>query len=734
LLKKLFLIGCSVLFGQQIFAQSDIQHLIDSVSMLSKTAKEDTNKVLLLSELSYRFRNNNADTAIFFANQALTLSEKLNYQRGKGIAIHDLAAAYFFRDEYGKGLEYCNQAQELLKGTRKANEKWILGMIKNTLGRIYLAKNNFPKALAYLLEALTIREEINDKLGIAQSEYYIAMVYFNQGNNEQALIYHLKALKVREEENDKEGMGQSYNSIGAIYRKLQDYPKAFEYHDKALQIDESLGNEYGIAYDIASIASVYNRQKNYEKTLEYHQKALAIREKIKDNQGIIYGLNRIAEVYQKLNKIKESNEFANRAFLLSQKLQVPRETQEAAIILSSNYEKLKNIPKAYEFQKIVLALKDSLFNIDKEKEIANLQSNYDLEKKQDEIDILNRDNLIQEEALKIKELYNYLYIGGLVLLGMIATFLIRNNRKEHRVNLLLNQQKRAIDERNEELKQTNEELTATLELAENRQKEIEKKNEDITASILYAKRIQSAVLPFSEVISESLGQEQFFILYKPRDIVSGDFYWFAEIEDELNNQKKIIFAVADCTGHGVPGAFMSMIGNELLNEIVIEKNISSPDLILNYLHKRIRYVLKQGQSDSKDGMDISICVINKQNQTIEFAGANNPMYWIYDHHLNDLKADKLPIGGEERHKERIYTKHTLPLLPNSTIYLFSDGFQDQFGGAEDKKFMVKHFRNLLFSIHQEDMPTQKAILDKTIIEWIGNGTQTDDITVVGIRM
>jgi serine phosphatase RsbU (regulator of sigma subunit) len=733
-LKKLFLIGCYTLLGQGLFAQNDIQHLIDSVNILYKSTKEDTNKVLLLSELSYRFRNRNADTAIFFGNQALILSENLNYQKGKGMAIHDLAAAYFFQDDYGKALEYSNQAQELLKNTQKTNEKWVLGMIKNTIGRIYLAKNNFPKALSYLLEALSIREAINDKLGIAQSHNYIAMVYFNQGNNEQALIYHQKAIQAREEENDIQGMGQSYNSIGSVYRKLQDYPKALEYHEKALKIDESLANEYGVAYDLASIAGVYNRQKNYEKTLEYHQKALIIREKIKDNQGIIYGLNRIAEVYQKLGKLKESNEFANRAFLLSRQFQVPRETQEAAIILSSNYERLKNIPKAYEFQKVVIALKDSIFNIDKEKEITNLQSSYDLDKKQDEIDILNRDKLIQEEQLKIKELYNYLYICGLALLGVIAAFLIRNNRKEHKVNLLLNQQKRAIDERNEELKQTNEELASTLELAENRQKEIEKKNEDITASIVYAKRIQSAMLPFEEVIGESLGQEQFFILYKPRDIVSGDFYWFAEIEDELTNHKKIVFAVADCTGHGVPGAFMSMIGNELLNEIVIEKNISSPDLILNHLHDKIRYVLKQGQSDSKDGMDISVCVINKQNQTLEFAGANNPMYWVYDINLNDIKADKLPIGGEQRSKERTYTKHTLPLVTGSIIYLFSDGFQDQFGGTEDKKFMVKHFRNLLFSIYQESMSTQKAMLDKTITDWIGNGKQTDDITVVGIRV
>jgi two-component system, sensor histidine kinase LadS len=177
-----------------------------------------------------------------------------------------------------------------------------------------------------------------------------------------------------------------------------------------------------------------------------------------------------------------------------------------------------------------------------------------------------------------------------------------------------------------------------------------------------------------------------------------------------------------------------MIGNELLNELVIEKNITSPDLILNGLHNGIRHALKQGQSESKDGMDISICVIDKADYTIEYAGANNPMYLVYNENLNDIKADKMPIGGEQRGKEHIFSKHSFPLASPTTIYLFTDGFQDQFGGKEDKKFMVKHFRNLLHSIHKEEMLTQKQILETTIADWIGKGKQTDDITVVGIRI
>ncbi len=784
--KRLFIALLFCLGGYPLIAQDELSRLIDSVGIALKTAKEDTNKVILLSELSYRLRNANADTALRLAQQELLLAEKLNFKKGKAQAFHDLAGGYLYTDEYPKALAQCNLAYELLKDTKKSDEKEVLGMILNTLGRIYLRNANYPKALSYLLEGLKVREQINDKLGIAQSYNYIATVYYNQSNHEQALIYNFKALKNREEASDKQGMAQSYNNIGAVYRQLKDYPQALEYNLKALKIDEELGNQYGVAYDLTNVANVYLKQKELDKALEFHLKALKIRESIKDYQSIVYGLNRIAQIYQQLDKTALSTQYATRAYEMARKSNFSRDIQDASLLLAANYDKQKNIPQAYYFQTIAIRLKDSIFNIEKEKAVANLQANYDLEKKQDEIDILSRDKIISEEKLEISKLYRYFYVGGLLFLGFVAFMLIRNNLKGRKINKLLKTQKkkidesneelratlqltelqkREIDENNEELKQINEELQATLDLAEDRQREIEKKNEDITASIVYAKRIQTAMLPLKELISTAFGKDNFFILNKPRDIVSGDFYWFAEVAQEEKSvvdgislkkmATKIVFAVVDCTGHGVPGAFMSMIGNELLNEIIIEKNITSPDLILNQLHKGIRYALKQDQNESKDGMDISICTIDKAAGILEYAGANNPLYLIQNGVLQDVKADKMSIGGEHRGTEgteRIFTKHTFQLAvtnekllvenldsgiengQGTTLYLFTDGFQDQFGGKEDKKFMVKHFRNLLFSIHQNAMPDQLRELDKTITEWIGSGKQTDDITVVGIKM
>ena len=270
----------------------------------------------------------------------------------------------------------------------------------------------------------------------------------------------------------------------------------------------------------------------------------------------------------------------------------------------------------------------------------------------------------------------------------------------------------------------------TVEITEQK-KLIEEKNKDITDSINYAKRIQEAILPAKELKYKLFPDA--FVLFKPKDIVSGDFYWFAE-----KNGKRLI-ASADCTGHGVPGALMSMIGNNFLNEIVNEKGITSPDEILNLLHKEIRKALKQSESsEAKDGMDIALLTFNSETESdsyrIEYAGAQRPLWMIKNNLLEEIKANKFSIGGLQSETERKFTKHKITLTKNDCVYIFSDGFADQFGGAEGKKFMSKQFKTLLLSIHQKPMSEQEKILNDTIDKWKGSVQQIDDILVIGIRI
>jgi serine phosphatase RsbU (regulator of sigma subunit) len=283
-----------------------------------------------------------------------------------------------------------------------------------------------------------------------------------------------------------------------------------------------------------------------------------------------------------------------------------------------------------------------------------------------------------------------------------------------------------VAERTEELLKANEEINSTNQALQASIETIGHQRDEIMGSIRYAQRIQNAILPQKSTFEALLPSH--FVLFKPRNIVSGDFYYIREIGD------KIILAAVDCTGHGVPGAFMSFIGYLGLNVLTVIVRITTANDILRQLHQGIRQILRQKETNSKDGMDVALVVIDKTKKTLAFAGAKNPLVYIQNGVLHHIKGDIFGIGGEQREMERNYTLHEVDISVPTTLYLFSDGYQDQFGGEANKKFMSKRFRELLFEIHSKPMQEQKEILDKTIQDWMSKGRepQTDDILVMGV--
>ncbi len=302
-----------------------------------------------------------------------------------------------------------------------------------------------------------------------------------------------------------------------------------------------------------------------------------------------------------------------------------------------------------------------------------------------------------------------------------------------------------LSETNEELNQINEELNTTIETVQTQKEQISEQHKSITqqakqleeafsnirSSINYAQRIQEAKLPQLEQIKAAF--QQSFVFFRPRDQVSGDFYWFADVDG-----KKLIAAI-DCTGHGVPGAFMSMIGSELLNEIVNQRKIFKPDEILNHLHIGIRQTLRQRETANRDGMDMAICVWDEQSHTLQYAGAKNPVVYINDGELHEIKGDRMPIGGLQREEKRLFTLHEIQIETPSSIYIYSDGFQDQFGGKEGRKFLSRRFKELLYENHELPMEDQQQILTHTFENWLTENqdhpeTQIDDVLVIGFRL
>jgi serine phosphatase RsbU (regulator of sigma subunit) len=431
-----------------------------------------------------------------------------------------------------------------------------------------------------------------------------------------------------------------------------------------------------------------------------------------------------SKIYQ--TKLDTNQLLVKEALLQKSTPQNISELQKLYKHIAETAEEKGDFKEAFYYHKLFRELSDSLYAA----ETARLKQ-----------ELLINTETPQEIANNNKELIlqtqiRNLFIFFSLLILIIAFFLYRINLQRAKANgrlveqntEMLQQKKKitesqkAIEKKNRLLELQNYEITL-------KNREIQTQNQDVKDSIEYAQRIQAAMLPSSETIQRIL--QEYFVLLKPKDIVSGDFYWLHQEED------KIIVAAIDCTGHGVPGAFMSLIAKQLLDDIIIQHNMTEPADILNALHQKIRLALNQAESNNKDGMDMTLCLIDKKKRTLTFAGAYNPMVVIQNGEIDIIKGDSFPIGGWHfQGSKRAFSQQEVSLLPDTDamIYLYSDGYQDQFGGEEDRKFMKSRFRKLLLSIHQKPMAEQEDILNKTIENWKGSNTQVDDILVIGVRL
>ncbi len=344
----------------------------------------------------------------------------------------------------------------------------------------------------------------------------------------------------------------------------------------------------------------------------------------------------------------------------------------------------------------------------------------------------NNDGIWNNEGASLKVIvkphfYQTVWFISLVILVLAAGVWAIITTRTKRIAMKAQELEQIIKLRTAELSSTNEELIAQQQVVDERNKIIEQQNNNIISSITYAKRIQVAMLPTSEYINRLLPES--FILFLPRDIVSGDFYWIAE------QSEKVIVATVDCTGHGVPGAFMSLIGNDMLNKVILDYSITKSNLILDVLNEEITNILKQRETDNRDGMDMNIWIWDKKNNTVEFAGAKNPLIYIQNGELHEIKADKISIGGNtDNKKTKEYTRNAIKIDSPTVLYTFSDGYQDQFGGEQDKKFMKGKLKTLLLEIHKLPMEEQNQILKDKFEEWKKESAQVDDVLVLGARI
>jgi len=596
----------------------------------------------------------------------------------------------------------------------------------NILGSIYRVLGDFDKASQELHEALKLNELLGNSKGTANTANSLGILYFNQEDYKNALSFYQKALSLVDTTRYKGGYATFCLNIGEVYQVIGKYDEAVRLLNEALEVFIAINDLEGLAYTYGVLAKIQLEENQFEMAYANCQKALDYFDEDQNDLGKVEYQLLLSAIYLESGKLSEAENVAFQSLELAKNMNASHWMMNAHIQLAEVYKVKKQFDKAFIHTDSALVLKTQILDEEKQRQIANLRIIYETDKYIQENELLKIDTELKEKRISQQQLITAVIAICLLVFIVFAIIIYRANVAKQRVNRLLRTQ-------NEEIKQQREEIQTQAEGLKDINKEvvlknelIEGKNKSITDSLNYAKRIQTALLPFEERISKSLTEH--FILYKPKDIVSGDFYWCREIND------KVIIVVADCTGHGIPGAFMSLIGHDMLNYICNIKHIIEPHEILNEMKSSVIHLLRQEEGDNRDGMEVSICVWDKKKQVVAFAGANHSLIYIQNDELHQIKGDRATIGKDEYKHFDSFRKHEIPVTADSEFYLFTDGYMDQFGGPKNRKYMLGSFKELIFKNHLKQMNTQKHILEETLEKWQGSEEQVDDILIFGFRL
>ncbi len=699
-----------------------------------KDKKEEIRAYINLGTLEKS--RDNYDKAMAIFEQALINSEEFGDLSMIARSLNEAGNLYKIMGDNNKAIELFEKCAKVNKELGKQQSVAINFF---NIGNSYLNLSNYDKANEFLQKALVIFENIPFERGIRNCYIGLANVYENWAQNRrsnsylQAYLYYKKAYEINKNLNDKTASAEILNNLGNLFgKRFADFleqekgheweekinpgdhikttfdDSAIHYLEKTIELRKELKDESGLAISLVNLGTVYSYIGRYDQTKEYYLEAANINEKLGHEYELVTNYRALGRVASREDKLRQALDFYLKSLKLAKKTGYKEELQFVYEDMSKAYEKLGEYNKALDSYRKHTQYKDSVFSEKSQKVINELQVKYQTAKKEQELERQKTENERQkvENALQLSKIQQQkmaiiLFICMFMLIGGFVFLLFRQNKKIKNVNVQLEQKNHLITEQKRE----------------------------ITDSIHYASRIQHAILPPEEIIEKYIPDK--FILFRPRDIVSGDFYFISE------RNGKIIVVAADCTGHGVPGAFMSMLGTAFLNEIISKSDELHADQILNLLRDNVVKSLHQtGKSgESQDGMDLALYILDPLRMELEYSGANNPLVIIRKGEILETKADKMPIGIHIR-KDQPFTRHVIKVEKDDVIYTFSDGYQDQFGGTSGKKFMVKNLKKLLSEIYTKPMEEQKNILNKKLISWMDEGStsQIDDVLLVGVKV
>jgi serine phosphatase RsbU (regulator of sigma subunit)/Tfp pilus assembly protein PilF len=658
---------------------------IDSLRTAYKNSTNANEKLDLLQQLCGKTKYTDFETALIYGKKGIELAQQLKDVYKEAEIHNDLGLAYTNQSNYVKAFQELTVAENLFNDI--GNQEMV-GVVFNNFGLLSHSENNYGQELTYHHKALAIFEKLDLPSRKAMSYINIGRVYVAKKDYKGAGDYFVKAYQIYDQLDDKDRIVTCLNNIASVYMYAEDYELANIYFNKNLQLLETLENvdqkKAMVLYNSTGVLLKLNKHDLAESRLS---EALILSKKLNDKESLAICYHNFGNLYLEKREFKE----AKYNLLKSLELSIDIGIKELEIAnyqhLAKVYENTGEFEKAYKNYTHYAAIKDSIFNKQIES-INEVEKKYLEEKSAREIEAIN---IAKQEEEHQSNIIKIVSVALILILFSIIFSVVLKYRDKKKSNLIL-----------------------------------EEKNREITDSITYAKRIQHAILPPDKLIKEKLPNS--FVLYKPKDIVAGDFYWLEQKNDT------ILFAAADCTGHGVPGAMVSVICNNGLNRSVREYGLTDPGAILDKTREIVIEEFSKSEDEVKDGMDIALCSLKLEDGgwKLKYAGANNPLWIIRNQEIIETKANKQPIGQFDNPEP--YKTHELELQKGDTIYIFSDGYVDQFGGEKGKKFKTVAFRELLLSIQAKNMEEQKKIINDTFEAWKGNLEQIDDVCIIGVRV
>jgi serine phosphatase RsbU (regulator of sigma subunit) len=660
--------------------------------------------ILLLSVLSFAFVKANN-----YHDSLRSVLQTSSSDSVKTMAYN--ALFYGSINEPVKALEIISEAKLFCSGISDQRNK---AFCMRKIGTFYHRLNYFDKALECYINASDMFSQIDDKEGLANCYNNIGNAYASKGEltndvmfYDRAIEYHLKCMALRREV-DSTQISNSYNNIGIAYMNKEDFKQALNYFNAAYKGYSKLPKENN-ANDMLmlNLGDVYmkmaikeNRREYYDKAMAYYKDRLESYKKGGPNERHSQVLTKIGQIMCALGECREAMKFLNRGLEMARQVKNKGAIMEASLQYSKALEQTGENALALQYMHLYNETKDSLINQRNRESTEQMAALYNSQQKDREIEKLNTEKEIKDAKIGRQRMVMISFIGGFLLVLCLGFVLLSRYNLKKKANRKL----------------------------EDAYYKIEIKNRQITDSINYARRIQNAILPPSEILSQNF--KDVFVFYVPKDIVSGDFYWFSKAKG------KSFFVVADCTGHGVPGALMSMIGNTLLNEIVNQKGICDPGEILFHLDAGVGQALRQDEThvlSQDDGMDVSVCVMDEKDKgKICFASANHIAFLKTGNDIQEIRGDIYSIGGGLNHQAKMFTSKEITVQENDFIIMSTDGFYDQFGGKENRKFMISKFEELI--THTDLSLNAESSLRSSFENWKGDQRQTDDILVAGFRI